>query len=90
MVEVFKTNVQNHEQANMLINRIHQSIKDYRANFDLSDCDNILRVECATGLITPSLILNLFRHLGFHAEVLPDNEESIAHIENGKFTDQLS
>jgi len=72
MVEVFKTNVDDHDHANMLIDEIHQTFIGHKANFDLEDCDKILRVKCITGLVQSSLIIDFLKHFGFHAEILPD------------------
>ncbi|MBA2407785.1 MAG: hypothetical protein H0V65_07325 [Chitinophagales bacterium] len=72
MIEVFKTNVIDTGQANMLVDQINKNFTDYRANFDLQDCDNILRVKCITGLIQSSLLINLLREFGFNAEILTD------------------
>lgn len=71
MVEVFKTDVQLQSQANELIAEIHESFKNYTANFDLDDCDHILRVK-STGYINPHLLISLLNKYGFIAEVLPD------------------
>jgi hypothetical protein len=72
MVEVFKTNVIESNHANMLVSQIHENFADYKANFDLSDCDKILRVKSYNGSVQSSLLINLISHLGFYAEVLPD------------------
>jgi len=72
MVEVFKTNVQARRHARRLLTRIHATFQEYRASFDLEDCDRILRVECRGGLISPACLIQLLREAGFHAEVLPD------------------
>jgi len=72
MIEVFKTNVKQKGHARMLLRQIHTSFIDYKANFDLDDCDNILRVKSASGMIKSSCLVDLLRHFGFHAEVLPD------------------
>jgi len=45
MVEVFKTNVQQPEKAVELVRYILACVPVKRVNFDLHDCDNILRVE---------------------------------------------
>ena len=37
MVEVFKTNVSNREEADTLVNDIHERFCFYSANFDLED-----------------------------------------------------
>ena len=45
MVEIFKTNAQSTEQAIDLLSEIRLYFPELRVNFDLEDCDNILRVE---------------------------------------------
>jgi hypothetical protein len=45
MVEVFKTDVQQPETAQQLIACILSLFPGNRVNFDLHDCDNILRIE---------------------------------------------
>ncbi len=72
MVEVFKTNVEHPHQANMLIAQIQLIFTNCIANFDLEDCDKILRIKCTTGSIKSSSLINLINNFGFHAEVLPD------------------
>jgi hypothetical protein len=75
MIEVFKTNVQNQCEANMLLDRIHKTFVHYSANFDLSDCDRILRVKNSTGAIKSSMLIALLKQVGFEAEILPDEIE---------------
>ena len=72
MVEVFKTNVKDRGHANMLIDRIHNNFPNYTANFDLEDCDKILRVKSTTGIIACSYLIDLLKQFGFCAEILPD------------------
>jgi hypothetical protein len=74
MIEVFKTNVADKHQAKMLVASIQETFADHKANFDLDDCDKILRVQCTNGDLCPSTIIHLLARLGFYAEVLPDNE----------------
>ncbi|HZV69106.1 MAG TPA: hypothetical protein VFG10_06160 [Saprospiraceae bacterium] len=74
MIEVFKTNVTNEEDAQMLLGRIHDCDLRYKANFDLDDCDHILRVECKTGYVGSSYLIQLLDSFGFYAEVLPDDD----------------
>lgn len=80
MVEVFKTNVNEPRHAEMLISRIHKTFMRYRANFDLHDCDNILRVMCTEGSVEAERLISFVRDLGFTAEVLPDTIPSVNHI----------
>lgn len=45
MVEIFKTDVQGLIAADMLVRSLCRRFPSYRINFDLEDCDRILRVE---------------------------------------------
>ncbi|HKH62221.1 MAG TPA: hypothetical protein VKA49_15370 [Flavitalea sp.] len=72
MIEVFKTNVESHDQAKMLIEEIHRSFAGYKANFDLQDCDNILRVKSVTESVESDCLINFLKKFGFEAEILPD------------------
>ncbi|WP_187263907.1 hypothetical protein [Pontibacter beigongshangensis] len=72
MVEVFRTNVKDRHKAEKLLYQIHKTFRAYQANFDLDDCDKILRVECVNDSVQPTLLIELLQHNGFSAEVLPD------------------
>ena len=73
MIEVFKTNVGQSIHAKMLTDVIHSRFDGYTANFDLDDCDRILRIE-AGAAVDPIAIVTLLGDFGFHAEVLADDE----------------
>jgi hypothetical protein len=73
MVEVFKTTVSESTQSELLTRQLESEFHDYKVNFDLEDCDNILRVECRNGLIQSTNIINFLQSLGYSAQVLPDN-----------------
>lgn len=45
MVEVFKTNVHDRRTADELVIKLQSALPACRINFDLEDCDRILRVE---------------------------------------------
>jgi hypothetical protein len=45
MVEIFKTNVENKKQAIEIIVLLNSKFPKLQVNFDLEDCDRILRVE---------------------------------------------
>jgi hypothetical protein len=75
MIEVFKTNVCNGDHANILIDHIQKTFIGYKANFDLDDCDKILRVKNTTGLINAFALISLLKELGVIAEILPDELE---------------
>lgn len=79
MVEVFKTDVNNGEAAQKLIGQIHENFITYKANFDLEDCDLILRIQCHDGTVCALSIIALLKESGYHAEVLPDDFQPIVH-----------
>lgn len=74
MVEVFKTNVQHSDHAKMLIDEIHAVFQNYTANFDLEDCDRILRVKSSRSFVDSFRVLELLKTYGFDGEVLPGDK----------------
>ncbi|ACU63197.1 hypothetical protein [Chitinophaga pinensis] len=72
MVEVFKTTVNSRTNALLLLEQIHNTYSSYRANFDLEDCDRILRVECISGKVDELWLIRLLQKAGFDAAVLED------------------
>ena len=72
MVEVFKTNVTADADADLLITELHKAFPSYKVNFDLDDCDRILRVKSISADINPFPIMLLLQDFGFKAMPLPD------------------
>jgi hypothetical protein len=72
MIEVFKTGVTDLIQANLLRDQIHRTFPRYRANFDLEDCDRILRVEHRGGVVRAEAVIDLLKDWNVYAAVLPD------------------
>lgn len=68
MVEIFKTNVEKIKHSKMLIMRLKDSFPEYKINFDLSDCDRILRVEGEN--IGSDAIIQILNLCGFYCEIL--------------------
>lgn len=77
MVEVFRTNVRDHEEADFLLDHLGKQFPVYEMNFDLEDCDNILRIKSDLETIEVLQIVELLNNLGFVVEVLEDTFESI-------------
>jgi hypothetical protein len=75
MVEVFKTNVTDPADAALLVAEIHKAFLSYKANFDLEDCDHILRIKSDSGHIHPFPVMVLLKEFGFDAEPLPDTNQ---------------
>ncbi|MFL9483838.1 hypothetical protein ACI6Q2_13755 [Chitinophagaceae bacterium LWZ2-11] len=44
-VEIFKTDVRCDKNAGRIIRLLKMTFPYYKSNFDLNDCDNILRIE---------------------------------------------
>ena len=68
MVEVFKTNVQKKTQSKMLLCILSETFPSFKINFDLSDCDKVLRVEGDN--MEALRIMMLVKEYGFNCEVL--------------------
>ena len=67
MVEVFKTNVQKKTQSKMLLSILSETFPSFKINFDLSDCDKVLRVEGDN--IEALRIMILLKEYGFTCEI---------------------
>ena len=70
-VEVFKTNVADPELAKCLVDQIERNFTNCKVNFDLDDCDRILRVVYKEKMQC-NLLIDLLNNAGCIAEVLPD------------------
>ncbi len=68
MVEIFKTNIDDKASADKIVIEILEMLSGFRINFDLDDCDKILRVEGEK--VFPDDIAEVLRHRGFLCEML--------------------
>lgn len=68
MVQIFKTNVTNKKEAELLSVILSKENPDYKINFDLDDCDNILRIENL--VIANNSIIIYLKKLGYTCEPL--------------------
>ena len=59
MVEIFKTNVVSKRLANRVLKVLHANMPSYSFNFDLDDCDRILRAQCLVNKIESAKIMNI-------------------------------
>ncbi len=69
-IEVFKTNVVKKREAKQLVEEMATRFPEYRINFDLEDCDKILRVENRKGKVKTTFIINLLKSRHIECEVL--------------------
>lgn len=70
-IEVFKTNVPTKKIALKVSDRLLAYQPEFKINFDLEDCDNILRIE-SPSTINIGEICKLCNDLNIILEVLPD------------------
>lgn len=68
MVEVFKTNIQNSRQATIILKKLGRLFPKCRINFDLTDCDKILRVEGK--IASPEKVIEVVTTNGYICQVL--------------------
>jgi hypothetical protein len=80
MIEVFKTDVNDSDQAKELIDRIHETFHYCEANFDLQDCDKILRVKGIASERETITIISLVKRLGYDVQILPDDYPSFDNL----------
>ena len=70
MVEVFKTNVLSKRAAKILLLEIGMHQPEYKCNFDLEDCDKVLRIENASGNVDAALIFNILENNNYECSIL--------------------
>lgn len=69
MVEVFKTNVVNEEEATELLKSLQSLLPLASINFDLQDCDKILRIQIPAEKVQ-ELVKTHLEEKNVHCEVL--------------------
>ncbi|WP_229236208.1 hypothetical protein [Emticicia sp. TH156] len=68
MVEVFKTNIKERTQARAIFEILSKHFPYFKINFDLEDCDKILRIE-GEG-ISNERIISLITTNGYYCQIL--------------------
>jgi hypothetical protein len=68
MIEVFKTNVQEKDRSGLLIKQLMEHFPATKINFDLEDCDKVLRVEGKDFCV--NRIIELLKLNGHYCEIL--------------------
>lgn len=73
MVWVFKTTVKNKTQVKKVAPLLNGLLSPCaKWNFDLSDCDKVLRIESLHQTIDEKGIIQVFQNYGQTIEVMPD------------------
>ena len=68
MIEVFKTNVHEVNIAEKLIDLLMGHFPGSKINFDIDDCDKVLRVEGED--LVPANVISIVKEHGFNCAVL--------------------
>ncbi|WP_414458253.1 hypothetical protein [Flavobacterium sp. NG2] len=72
MIEIYKTNIIKIDQAKKVYNQLKKSFPSYKIDFDLEDCDRILRIDTIDKELNQDAILKIVTDCGFYIEVLAD------------------
>ena len=70
MIFVFKTNVSDNSAIKNLQPLFDKYLPKTNWNFDLEDCDKILRIECQINIAETTI--KLLKEEGYYCEELPD------------------
>jgi tRNA G26 N,N-dimethylase Trm1 len=68
IIEVFRTNVETANDATNIVKMLLGHFPGSRINFDLQDCDKILRVEGKD--FSSDKVIALLKENGFHCSIL--------------------
>lgn len=68
MIEVFKTNIVETKIADVIIAQLQNHFPEGKINFDLEDCDRILRIE--NHYIEPIAVIKVLAENNYHCEIL--------------------
>ncbi|QEC78684.1 hypothetical protein [Mucilaginibacter ginsenosidivorax] len=69
-VEIFKTDVMQECEAATLVGLLLQHLPHCSVNFDLEDCDRILRIESAQQQINLPQVIYIMNRLGYSCTLL--------------------
>ena len=72
MIEVYKTNILKKKQAKGIKKQIKNKFPNYGVDFDLEDCDHILRIETFNQALDNDAIINIVQKQDFEIEILTD------------------
>lgn len=70
MVKVYKTNVNEHSRAKLIMEAIRNTLPGSDPSFDLEDCDKVLRVESRNGNINENEIIGILKKYGYQIKSL--------------------
>ena len=68
MVEVFKTNVRSSRKAKLIVQKLGEEFPSHKINFDLNDCDKILRIQGEN--ILENKIISIVTAMNYKCKIL--------------------
>jgi len=72
MVEIFKTNVNSKKLAEKVLKTLHALLPAYLFNFDLEDCDRILRAQSTAHLMEINRIIEIVKDHGIEINLFEE------------------
>ncbi len=72
MVEIFRTNVNNRRLADRVLKTLRANLPAYLFNFDLDDCDRILRAQSAGTPIETTKVIRIVEGHSVEISVFED------------------
>jgi len=72
VVEIFKTNVEDANKASHIVNKLRQQFPTCRFNFDLADCDRILRAESYNGTIDTEGVIEIAKKYSLEINLIEE------------------
>lgn len=73
-IEVFKTQITHHHEALMISSLLKEVYPAYVINFDLEDCDKVMRIKSKREPIHSEDVVKLLNRLGFYIEILENDQ----------------
>lgn len=77
LIEVFKTKVSHHLEAFVVSSLLKEVYPAYSINFDLEDCDKIMRIKSEDEPIDSKGVVTLLNRLGFCIEILENDQPQL-------------
>jgi hypothetical protein len=72
MVEIFRTNVKNKMLAGIVLKALQSHLPTFNFNFDLDDCDRILRVQSNGNPVEYLKIIQIVKGLSIEISLFED------------------
>lgn len=61
----------------MLVTELEKQFPGYSVNFDLDDCDRVMRVVSEKGNVDATAVIDVVRASGYQAEVMSDDVQAM-------------